>query len=168
MVTLLHIRSTTGLYGAERALLALASETKAPYRPAVAVLARDPATPLLRAAQEQGLALRHFRSEGRLDTRCAALLAVYAEEVGAGILHAHDFKSLFLALQVGQRVGVPVVATFHGDTGACLTFSRYQLTLSLYESVGRVLANACAAVAVVSRSLERTLRFWAPATRIVF
>src|SRR5205823_694492 len=40
--------------------------------------------------------------------------------------------------------------------------------LSLYESVGRVLANACAAVAVVSRSLERTLRFWAPATRIVF
>ena len=73
------------------------------------------------------------------------------------LVHAHDFKALFVALVAG----LPVIATFHGDTGSTLA-------VRLYEAVGRVLANFTRGVAAVSRALEARLRRWVRRAPVAF
>src|SRR5438045_1958252 len=84
---------------------------------------------------------------------CARAVAGWAGERGVKLLHAHDFKALFVGVAAGALAGIPVVATFHGDT-------RNTLPVRGYELVARLLANFTRGVAAVSRGLEESLRRW--------
>jgi len=88
-------------------------------------------------------------------------VARVARERNVGLLHAHDFKALFLAVVAGVLARIPVVATFHGDT-------RGSAALRLYELVARVLGNFTRGVAAVSRALERSLRRWVRSAPVAF
>ena len=161
MIPVLHLRSGHGLYGADRALLALARATPAPFSPIVGALVRGGAPDALGGeARRLGLERARFASERPLDWACAREIATFVEANGVQLIHAHDFKSLAMAV-VAERQGVPVVATFHGDVGGTLT-------LRAYEAVGRLLGNATAGVVAVSRPLERKLRRWVPAAPVSF
>lgn len=153
MTAVLHLRSGTGLYGADRALLALAGATTR-FAPVVGVLGRDPAQDELGpAARARGLEALHFRSVRPFDLACASALARWVIDRRVALLHAHDFKSLAMAMLAAPRAGVPVVATFHGDTDA-------SLKLRVYEAIGRTLGNATRGVVAVSRPLEQRLKRW--------
>ena len=162
MIPVLHLRQGTALYGADRAVLALSAATPAPYAAIVGAIAR-PGTPDLLSgeARRRGLDAVRFESASRLDFSCARAVARWAGERGVKLLHAHDFKALFVALAAGVSAGIPVVATFHGDTGSTLA-------VRLYEIVARVLANFTCGVAAASRALERRLRRWVRAAPVAF
>jgi glycosyltransferase involved in cell wall biosynthesis len=154
VIPVLHLRQGAALYGADRAVLALGSATAAPYQALVGAIAR-PQTPdaLGDEARRRGLLALRFDSSSRFDVACARAVAKAAREHGVKLLHAHDFKALFVGLIAGAIAGVPVVATFHGDTGSTRA-------VRLYEALARVLGNFTRGVVAVSRTLEARLRRW--------
>ncbi|HET7788567.1 MAG TPA: glycosyltransferase family 4 protein [Myxococcales bacterium] len=162
MIPVLHLRQGSALYGADRALLALSACTSAPYQPIVGTIAR-PGTPdvLAEEARRRGLPALRFESRSRIDLRCARAVASAVLEQGVRLLHAHDFKALFVAVVAGRLARVPVVATFHGDT-------RSGGAVRMYEGVARVLGNSTRGVVAVSRSLEARLRRWVRAAPVSF
>ncbi|HEY4769962.1 MAG TPA: glycosyltransferase, partial [Myxococcales bacterium] len=162
MIPVLHLRQGSELYGADRVLLALSASTPSPYLAIVGAIARPgTAGALEEEARRRGLRAVRFESGSRIDFRCARDVARVALEQGVRLLHAHDFKALFVALIAGRLARVPVVATFHGDT-------RATAAVRLYESVARVLGNFTRGVVAVSRALERKLRRWVRAAPVDF
>jgi glycosyltransferase involved in cell wall biosynthesis len=162
VIPVLHLRQGTALYGADRAVLALGSATPAPYQPLVGAIGRPGVPDLLGdEARRRGLVALRFDSERRFDLACARAVARAAREHGVKLLHAHDFKALFVGLVAGAMARVPVVATFHGDTGSTPA-------LKVYEAFARVLGNFTRGVAAVSRKLERTLRRWVRRVPVAF
>ena len=152
MIPVLHLRQGAALYGADRAVLALGSATVAPYQALVGAIAR-PGTPddLGDEARRRGLQAFRFDSAKRFDLTCARAIARIARERGVKLLHAHDFKALFVGLIAGFLAHIPVVATFHGDTGSTRA-------VRLYEGFARFLGNFTRGVVAVSRTLETKLR----------
>src|SRR5213076_1515672 len=96
VIPVLHLRQGSELYGADRALLALSASTPSPYLPIVGAIAR------------RGLRAVRFESGSRIDFRCARAVARVALGQGVRLLHAHDFKALFIALIAGRLARVPV------------------------------------------------------------
>ncbi|HEY6912795.1 MAG TPA: glycosyltransferase family 4 protein [Myxococcales bacterium] len=162
MIPVLHLRQGTALYGADRAVLALSACTSAPYQPIVGAIVRPGAAgALAEEARRRGLPALRFDSARRFDLRCARAVASAVLEQRVRLLHAHDFKALFVAVIAGRLARVPVVATFHGDT-------RSGGAVRIYEAVARILGNFTRGVVAVSRALERRLRRWVPAAPVSF
>jgi glycosyltransferase involved in cell wall biosynthesis len=161
MIPIFHVRSTNGFYGAERALLTLASATREPFVPIVGALIRsEPGERLVREARALGLLAQPMADRSRMDLAAVAEIARAAHAAGAACLHAHDYKSLALCALAGLAARMPVVATFHGDTGG-------SLRVKTYETFGRFLANATQVAAAASRALAASLRAFAPCSPIV-
>jgi glycosyltransferase involved in cell wall biosynthesis len=150
----LHVRSGQGLYGAERALLALAEATPAPFLPRVASLVRPGrGDPLGEAARRAGLEAVRIDAPGRVSLQAIPALA---RAVGrGGLLHAHDYKSLVLSIAAAPLARAVVVATFHGDTAA-------SSAVRGYETLARYTARWTAAVAATSETLSTGIRAAAP------
>jgi glycosyltransferase involved in cell wall biosynthesis len=154
MIRVLHLRSSCGLYGADRALLDLCEGLGARMHPIVGSIVTAGREDVLGTeAVRRGLRTTRIDSRGRADLASVAALAERIRSLQIELLHAHDYKSLSLALLAAHRVHVPVVATFHGDTAATPA-------LRVYEALARVLGNATRGVAAVSAPLCRTLRGW--------
>jgi glycosyltransferase involved in cell wall biosynthesis len=162
VIRVLHLRQGAALYGADRAVLALCEATPSPYAPVVGAIARPGAPGLLaEEAERRGLMALRFESASRFDLSCARAVARAARDHGVQLLHAHDFKALFVALVAGMLARLPVVATFHGET-------RSTAAVRLYELAARLLANFTCGVAAVSRPLMRQLRRWVSAAPVAF
>jgi len=154
---IVHLRSGHGLYGAERSLLALAGATRPPFEPVVASLVRPGRQDTLGdAARELGLETARVVAPGRLSLRAIGPLVRLAR---GGLLHAHDYKSLVLALAAGALARAPVVATFHGDTA-------HSGTVRLYEALARGSARWASAVAATSAVLGDEIRAAAPGVQV--
>jgi len=157
MTAVLHLRSAQGLYGAERSLLALALATDAPFEPRILSLVRPGREDVLGAAAARaGVAATRVEAPGKLSP--SALLALVRLSRG-GLLHAHDYKALVLALAAGVVTRAPVVATFHGDTG-------HLPRVLAYERLARWAARFSAGVAATSESLAEQIRTAAPRTLV--
>jgi glycosyltransferase involved in cell wall biosynthesis len=76
-----------------------------------------------------------------------------------GLLHAHDYKALAVALVAGSLARVPVVATFHGDTA-------HLARVVVYERLARWAARFTVAVAATSEPLAAAIRSTAPRTPV--
>jgi glycosyltransferase involved in cell wall biosynthesis len=159
---LLHLRSGRGLYGADRALLSLARHTPAPLRPVVVNLtSSEEGDPLVAEAGRWGLASFTVPCHGRLDARAVHLLASELRRLRVRLLHTHDYKALAVGLAAGRLTGVPVVATFHGDTG-------HTPAVRGYEALARGLANLTSGVSAVSRELVLRLQRWVWGAPVVY
>lgn len=156
MIPILHLRATRGLYGAERALLSLVEATPAPFETVVATIVQpgidDPLSEPVRRLGRESLT---FETSSKIDFALGQKVARHAAERGVQLLHAHDYKSLATALVAGKLASIPVVATYHGDTGATAA-------LWAYERLARALGNAASAVIGVSRPLREVLARWSP------
>jgi glycosyltransferase involved in cell wall biosynthesis len=155
MRRVVHLRSGNGLYGAERSLLALASATGPPLVPVVVSLVRPGREDALGdGARRLGLDAVRVDAPGRMSWRALGPVLRLAR---GGLLHAHDYKSLGLALAAGVITRAPVVATFHGDTG-------HLHRVRAYESLARRAARWTAGVAATSGVLAEQIRAVAPRT----
>jgi glycosyltransferase involved in cell wall biosynthesis len=143
-------------------VLALAAATQAPFAPIVGSLQRPWAMDSLGAeARRRGLRALRFESAARFDLACARAVARAGRAEGVQLLHAHDFKSLFIAVAAGAMARVPAVMTYHGDTA-----STWQVRG--YETFARALGNLTRGVAGVSRSLEEQLERWVHLAPVAF
>ncbi|HZJ56516.1 MAG TPA: glycosyltransferase family 4 protein [Myxococcaceae bacterium] len=157
MTRVLHLRSAQELYGAERSLLALAAATEAPFEPQVVSLVRPGREDVLGAAATHlGLPAVRVGAPGRLSLSALGPLIRLAR---GGLLHAHDYKALVLALAAGAVARAPVVATFHGDTG-------HLTRVVAYERLARWAARFTSGVAATSGPLAEHIRAAAPRTPV--
>jgi glycosyltransferase involved in cell wall biosynthesis len=143
----LHLRSSTGLYGAETMLLGLCAEQLrrgAGTTLATFVAAGESSALLAQAARQPQLATNALACRGRLDLRCLRQLrALLRQSVrrGTRVLHCHDYKSVFYAALAAAGLPVARVATVHGWVGSDLRSDFYRrLELRLLSRFDRVCA----------------------------
>jgi L-malate glycosyltransferase len=121
MATVLHLRSSTGLYGAEQMLLGLCREqTRRGLDSTIAAFAPkgQPAPALLSAATEARLQTAALPCRGPIDPTCVQALRALISGLGIEVLHCHDYKSIvYGSIACGSASGTPPVArvaTLHG------------------------------------------------------
>jgi len=115
--SVLQVRSSAGLYGADRMVLTLnralaAQGVRSRLLSINNYRMREQALHEAAMTQAQDAAL--LPCEGRLDLRTARALAGQVERLPQPIIHVHDYKSAFYAWLATRRRRVPLVATLHG------------------------------------------------------
>ena len=147
--TVLHVRSSSGLFGADRVVLDLCAELgRAGYRAVLVPLVEPDGTgAALRAAgQALSLPVRPLHLASRFDLRAAAMLRRLAAAEGALVLHGHDYKSNLL-VHLARAPETSRVATLHGRVGT-------DWKLRLYESAEARLVRRFDRVICVSAAMR--------------
>jgi glycosyltransferase involved in cell wall biosynthesis len=153
----LQLGSPTGLYGAERWILALVRELDpARVESHVGVIRDDTAleAPLCAAAAALGLRTHIFEAPGRFNPRAIGQMRQYIGDHRIDILHTHGYKGDILGLPAVRGTGCRLLSTPHGwstDAG---------FMLQVYEALDRIALMFCDAVAPLSPELTDELRRW--------
>lgn len=151
---LLHVLESSGVYGKERVVLELMdAQRRQGLTPVLGVIGRGTGAArqaVLLAARQRGFEALPLTVEGLKDPArvCSAILGA-----GAGIVHAHDYKSS-LVLVPFRRFGPlpPLIRTLHGYT-TITRFSRMQV----YEWLDRAGLRWHDAVVAVSATMRRRI-----------
>lgn len=155
-LTVLQVRSSAGLYGADRVLLAL--------NPALARCGarsrllsihnyRMREQPLHAAALASAQEADLLPCRGRFDPRTVRALNARIDAVDTPLLHAHDYKSAFYAWLAARRRRVPLVATLHGQAGSSHSLRLYnRLELALLRRFDALVVVADAQIPALVRA----------------
>ncbi|PNS08148.1 glycosyltransferase [Solilutibacter silvestris] len=163
MRPVVHLRSSAGLYGADRMVLALSRHLPAAGQPSRLVSIGNHHlghSPLHEEACRRNQEAILLPSHGRLDASAVASLRGLLRSQQAGCIHAHDPKSVVYAWLATRGLDCRCVATTHGwvETGAALR---------LYNRIERALLKRYDAVAVVARQqVDRLIAAGVQHTRI--
>jgi len=150
-----HLLGSTGLYGAERWILALQRyQARDRIQGAVVNLVDQPGatSEVVRAARERGLPAVDLYTGGRFNPAGLARLATLTKETPYNILHAHGYKADVFALLVRKLTAAKVISTPHGWS------QEPDLRLALYEWVGRLGLRFADYVCPLSPALREDLR----------
>lgn len=154
-IRVLHLGSPTGIYGAERWILALAR-----YLPVTSVEswvgviedAPDQDAPLCRRAAQLGLRTQVFAADGRLSLPAIGQIRSFIREHGIHVLHTHGYKTDIIGCLAAWGTSCRLIATPHG-WGASPG-----IRMHLYEALDRVMLQFADAVVPLSAELVAGLR----------
>lgn len=163
MTTVLNLRSSNQLYGAERQVLSLARTIgDLGFQARLMVIGSGGSGNALAAAGNAcGIATKTANDIGKAGLAFTRQLAAQITREGFDILHTHDYKSDLLGLRAARRAGIPVVATCHG-------FTESSMRLKFYKQLDILALRRFDAVITVSNLLRDALcRRGVPAERVV-
>lgn len=149
-IRVLQIGNPTGLYGAERWILALIAHLSARrVESSVAVIkdAPDLAAPLCIAATQSGFRTHIFESYGKLSWSAIEQLRDFIVAHNIDIVHTHGYKTDIIGCLAVRGTSCKAVATPHG-WGATPG-----LRLKLYEALDRVALRFFDAVVPLSQAM---------------
>jgi glycosyltransferase involved in cell wall biosynthesis len=149
---ILHLISTSGLFGAERVLLELASQSLLlGVDVTVTVLknSRNSNTELADAAFREGIPTLVIPCKGRFDAGVAGTVADVIRKTGAQVIHSHNYKSNYYARQAADRTGARWIVTNHGR--------RAGFKLLLYALLDSLLVRKADRVVAVSAKIADLL-----------
>lgn len=130
MINVMHLRSTTGLYGAERVILGLLGNSdKEGVNPALACFSVGDES-LLREAEGQGILVERI-SGARFSPLLVLRLMRVLRKHRIDVLHTHGYKSDIVGLFAAKLAGIKVVATPHAYSGG------ENARVSFYEALDR-------------------------------
>ncbi len=159
----LLLRSSAGLYGADRVVLAL-NNGLAGHGVRSRLLSinnyRMREQPLHELACARGQDSVLLPCRGRIDTGTVNALAAQIATTGAPVVHSHDYKSAFYAWLATRRQPATLVATLHGwveGSSSLRLYTRLELAL---------LRRFDALVVVAAQQVERLLKAGIPRSRI--
>lgn len=142
MLRILHLRSSSGLWGGERQILQLAQPlVRHGIHMGLCVLSRgDAGRPLAEAARRLGIEVELLRADARFPLVAIAVIARRLREGHFDVLHTHEYKGDLLSLLAARRAGVPIVASVRGYTQRTLPLRLYRyLDLFALRHFDRVL-----------------------------
>ena len=158
-----HVIGSTGVYGAERWVLALLAQQDSTRVRSTLVNVTEGPTPsaVVEVARQRGVAAVDLETGGRFSPRGAMRLARLARGAGVRVLHTHGYKADALGLLAAPLCGARVVATPHG-------WSREpDRRLAAYEWLDRRLLRFAWRVCPLSPALADDLRrHGVPAARL--
>lgn len=151
----LQLRSSAGLYGADRMVLTL-NHALAGSNVHSRLLSinnyRMREQPLHDTARAMGQDADLLPCRGRFDTRTVRALKARIDASNAPLLHAHDYKSAFYAWLASRHRNTPLMATLHGWVEG----SRSQRLYNRLELV--LLRRFDALVVVANQQIEPLVR----------
>lgn len=157
-IRVLHLGSPSGLYGAERWILALAEHLPASrFETTVGVIIDDPRiaeAELYRECRARGIGAVQFIAYGRLNVAAISRIRRYLRQERIDILHTHGYKTDLIGIAATLGTGCRNVTTPHGwskDAG---------VALQCYEWLDRVAFMFMDAVVPLSMDLYRELSRW--------
>lgn len=154
-IRVLHLGSPTGLYGAERWILALVkhlSDERVESWVGVVKDAPGLEAPLCREAARIGAGTRVFEAPGKLSLAAIGQIRDFIREHRIRILHTHGYKTDIIGRFAVMGTSCKTVATPHGwsiNAGS---------KLRLYEAIDRLCFLSVDAVAPLSTDLLAGLR----------
>jgi glycosyltransferase involved in cell wall biosynthesis len=153
-IRVLQLGSPTGLYGAERWILALLRhlDTTA-IEPIVSVI-RDAPTllaPLCTEANAVGVRTHVFEAYGKMNWSAVQQVRDYIMKNDIDILHTHGYKTDIIGRLATAGTRCRIVSTPHGWS------NRAGVTLRIYESIDRALFPFFDAIAPLSEAIYRDL-----------
>lgn len=140
---ILHLISTSGLFGAERVLLELASQSRqlgVDVTVAVVKNSRNPNSELAEAACREGLPTVVIPCEGRFDSRIVRTLGDEIRRSGVKVVHSHNYKSNYYARQAAAQTGAHWIVTNHGRRSGFKLFLYALFDALLVRNADRVVA----------------------------
>jgi glycosyltransferase involved in cell wall biosynthesis len=147
--SILQLISSSGLYGAERVLLELASYWRDLGWGSHVGVFRAPSQPLPEVgveARRRGIPTLEIVARGQLDVAALRQLAAFVAEHGIDLVHSHGYKpDVFLALAALPRT-TRRVATCH-------TWYSRSLKLLVYELIDKIVLHRFDHVVLVSPQL---------------
>lgn len=150
----LQLGSPTGLYGAERWILALARYLdRAEVDTTIAVIRDDPslAAPLCEQARALGFESHIFDAPGRINWSAVTQLRRYLVDRSIDVLHTHGYKTDIIGLLAARGTRCRLLSTPHGwsvKAGPALAF---------YEWLDRLAFLGFDAVAPLSEGIHQDL-----------
>ena len=151
---ILHLGSPTGLYGAERWILALVRHLD-PGRidSWIAAIKDDPSleVPLCREAQRLGLKTHVFEAYGKANFSAVSQLKNFIRQHDIQIIHAHGYKTDLIGLLATKGTPCGIVTTPHGWT------QNPDLKLRCYEMLDRLIFPFMDAVVALSKGLYNSI-----------
>lgn len=151
----LHLRASSGLYGAERAILVLTAQH--PDSMVIGVLddARTGHTELAHEALAQGLMALRIPCSGAVDPLLPGRLVRVIREHQIDVVHSHGYKPTLYGLPAARLARRGFVVTLHGKTGL-------SDNVKLYERLEMKMLGRTDAVACVSPVLAEEAKRLAP------
>ena len=146
-INLAHIRDSSGLYGAEQVILALAQHVDHKRFDFLLVCLQDKAgsaQPLIQRAKELGIQVEVVAVSSAFDRKAVKALRAILRNRAIHILHTHDFKSTLFGMLASINMSVKRVATAHGSIKHSL---KIRTSLFLEEQILRYMFDRTIAVA---------------------
>ena len=146
-INLAHIRDSSGLYGAEQVILALAQHVDRKRFNFLLVCLQDKqgsAQPLIQRAKEFGIQVEVVAVCSAFDRKAVKALRTILRDRAIHILHTHDFKSTLFGMLSSINMSVKRVATVHGSIKHSL---KIRTSLFLEEQILRYMFDRTIAVA---------------------
>ena len=154
----LHLGSSTGMYGAERWILALIRYLpEDEVRSVVGVIKDQPLVDraeLLRHSAEFGFETVEFEAHGRANREAIVLIRDYIVQNSIDVVHTHGYKTDIVGALAVRGTDSIVVSTPHGWT------VRADFKLRMYEWLDRLAFFRMDAVVPLSHELYSGLRWW--------
>lgn len=116
---IVHIRDSSGIFGAERVVLTLAKNIDLNKFDFILLCLRrgdGRSERLISTAQRMGIKVVAVDVNGRFDLKAIRNIRKILYECSVDIIHSHDFKSDFYALLATRGTRIKRVATAHGST----------------------------------------------------
>lgn len=151
---ILHLIGSTGLYGAERWVLALMRASNSDKVDMMLINLVDcdcPQSQVVSAAKQRGLFAIDFVTGGKFNPLAAVRLAKWIKKHQINIVHGHGFKSDVIGLLSARLSGCKVVTTPHGWS------QEGNNKLRIYESIDRWLFKYMDMVCPLSSDLAKGL-----------
>ena len=118
-IGIMHIRDSSGIFGAERVILTLAKNINRNEFDFMILCMRrgdGKSEKLISKAEEIGIKVFPVDVKGRLDIKAVWKINNIIKNNNISIFHSHDFKSDFYGLIASLNLGVKRVSTAHGST----------------------------------------------------
>lgn len=150
---ILLLRSSTGVFGAERMILELAAGlANRGIEPVIGVIGnRNPASKELATyAAEQGLKTELFECQGPFDLKTALSIRRFLKANGIELVHAHGYKANFYAVASSFLTRYRCLATCHPWTE--VTYSR---RARLYTALDKLLLRRMVRISAVSDAVRQ-------------
>lgn len=150
-----HLIGSTGMYGAERWILAqLRYLDRNRCRASIINLVDAPGdtSALVAEAKKLGYDAEDFYTGGRFNPLAIFRLAKMLRQSGVTVLHAHGYKSDVMGLLAGRLAGTKIISTPHGWS------KEKDKKLALYEGLGKLSLKFFDRVCPLSPSLYDGLR----------
>ena len=153
-INVMQLGSPTGLYGAERWILALIKHLSAgKVRSFVAAIKDDPdlEVPLCQEADKLGFRTHVFQVNGRFNLSAVRQLRRFILKNDIHILHTHYYKTDLIGLLASKGTNCQTISTPHGWS------TNVDLKLRFYEQLDRILFPFMDAVVPLSPDLYASL-----------
>lgn len=145
-IKVLHFICSTGFYGAEKWILALANNSDRAQVTSELVVTKETENHDLQLVSDfnaLGLTSHELEMNGRFDPRVVKSLVKLIKERGIDILHSHGYKSDILGIMAAKIAGIKCITTPHGFektndrklelfiAAGCRTFKYFDYTVPL-------------------------------------